>query len=74
MKKDFLLIKRVNGIITEITEYSNADDLLNAAKTLEATSPNGTSFQTVYGFNVRKDYSIGDAGDDFDLVDLMEED
>ncbi len=74
MKKEFLLIKRVNDIITEITEYPNADALLNDAKALDTTAPKGTSYQTVYGYNVRKDYSIGDAGDDFDLLDLMEED
>lgn len=72
MKKEFLLIKRMNDIITEITAYPNADALLNDAKALDAAAPKGASYQTVYGYNVRKDYSIGDPGDDFDLLDLME--
>lgn len=72
MKKEFLLIKRVDGVVAELKHYGNADDLLKDAMALDLAAPSGTSYQTVYGYNVSKDYAVGDAGDEFDLLDEME--
>lgn len=72
-KTDYLLVKRVKGVTTEVQEFSNADDLLNAARKFQSSAPPDTSYQTVYGMNAKKDYAVGDVGDEFDLLDEMEE-